>query len=617
MKYSKQQTKAIEHMEGPALVLAVPGAGKTTVLLARINNLIKKGINPNQILAMTFSKTQANDMKIRYSERYGNDEISFSTIHSFAYKIVRTVYKSMGKNLNLIESSDQVNRYKLIQEIYYKINGRYINEEDIEDFFRVAGFIKNTLQDYEWYKKMYGPSIKNFQEVFQSYEQYKHENDLIDFDDMLVLCKNYLQKYPKLLESVQNTYTYIQIDEGQDTSLVQLEIIKMIARPNNNLFIVADDDQSIYGFRGADSKSLLEFKDLFAHAKVYFMEENYRSSKNIVRLSDKLIKNNLQRYNKNLHSSNQSKDNIDIIEAKNSKIQTNYVANQALKDLAENKSVAIIYRNNSSLINFINVLNDKTPFYIKETKLNFYKHFIFKDLFDIINFFNNLHDVDLFEKVYYKFNMFLKKDFIREIKMMDSTEDVIERLKKCSGINYFYEEKIDLLSYYAYKIKDKPFNKKIDIIFGELGYIDYLKELSRRMKTPIINFLRIMDTIKNIGENCQTSSDFISKLDLLKNIQQNASLNTESKLTLTTIHGSKGLEYDSVYFVDLIQDEFPSAYSVSAKEELGVLEEERRLFYVGMTRAKNHLTLINCKYLMSHKVKPSMFLNEITRKNKK
>ena len=124
MKYSKQQTKAIEHMEGPALVLAVPGAGKTTVLLARINNLIKKGINPNQILAMTFSKTQANDMKIRYTERYGNDEISFSTIHSFAYKIVRTVYKSMGKNINLIESSDQINRYKLIQEIYYKINGR-------------------------------------------------------------------------------------------------------------------------------------------------------------------------------------------------------------------------------------------------------------------------------------------------------------------------------------------------------------------------------------------------------------------------------------------------------------------------------------------------------------
>lgn len=617
MKYSKQQINAIQHIDGPALVLAVPGAGKTTVLLARIDNLIKKGVKPSQILAMTFSRTQANDMKERYIKKYGDHGINFSTIHAFAYKVVRQVYKKLGRDINLIESSENINRYKLIQAIYFKINSRFINEDDIEDFFRVAGFIKNTLKDYEWYKKMYGPSIKNFQEVYNAYEKFKSDNGLIDFDDMLILCKQYLEKYPSLLESIQNTYSYVQIDEGQDTSLVQLKIIQMISKPKNNLFIVADDDQSIYGFRGADSKSLLDFEKLYPDANLYFMEENYRSSKNIVKLSDRLIKNNTQRYNKNLKSSNESKENIDIIEAKNSKIQTNYVCRKVLEDLDRGRTAAIIYRNNSSLINFVNTLNDRVSYYIKDTKLNFYQHFIFKDLMDIINFCSNPHDLDLFENIYYKLNMFFKKDFIRETKMMDRSLDVVERLKNCTSINYYYEEKIDLLAYYIYKIASKPFHKKVDIIFGELGYIDYLKELSRRIKTPIISFLRIMDTIHNISLDCTSTSDFILKIEKLKDIQKKSRFNHDSKLTLTTIHGSKGLEYDSVYFVDLIQDEFPSAYSVAAKAELGVLEEERRLFYVGMTRAKSHLSLINPRYLMNQKVNPSMFLNEITKKNKK
>lgn len=615
MKYSKQQLEAINHVDGPALVLAVPGAGKTTVLLERLNNLInKENINPTSLLVMTFSKTQAVDMEERFYKKYESRGLTFATIHSFAYGIVRNAFRKEGRSVNLIESSKTYNKFSLLERFHYQINNSKITDEEMEEFFRVSGFIKNTLLDYKMYRTIYGPSIKNYEMLFDAYESFKTDNDLIDFDDMLVIALKTLQNDESILRQLQERYKYVQIDEGQDTSLVQLKIIELIALPENNLFIVADDDQSIYGFRGADSRKLLGFKSYYPKAEIYLMEDNYRSTKNIVALSNRVIKNNKNRYNKELKSINSLEDKIDIINAKNTSLQTKHVVKNAKRLAEDGQSVAILYRNNISSMNYINAFDNEDDFFIKDGKMAFYSHFILKDLIDIFNFSIDTYDIESFSRIFYKLNMYLKKDFIHQIQIMDPHQSILDRLEQCDGINRFYNEKIDLLRYYTGKISSLNFQKAVEIVFDELGYIDYLKEQSRRNKTPMITYSRVIDTIINISIGVKSLSEFQDKLDELKKKQQQHSM-TSSNITLSTIHGSKGLEFDNVFLIDLIEDEFPSAFSMNSDDDTGILEEERRLFYVGMTRARTNLTLITLKMLHKNKANMSLFLKELIKQN--
>lgn len=613
MEYSKQQKQAIKHLDGPALVLAVPGSGKTTVLLQRVYNLISQGVDPKSLLIMTFSKSQAVDMQVKFKKKYGLNSVTFSTIHSFTYSIIRWKKKIDNKKVSLIESSDTFNKYKIIDSLYYQVNKTKISEDDLEEYFRVSGYIKNTLLSYKDYKKLYGKSIKNFEKIYESYESFKFQNNLIDFDDMLVQALKILQTSPEILKALQDRFKYIQIDEGQDTSLVQFKIISLIASPQNNLFIVADDDQSIYGFRGADARQLLDFKSKYPDAKIYLMEDNFRSTKYIVDMSKKLILNNHIRYNKNLISANSLGDNINIINAKNTKIQSKFVIREARKLIKKGENVAILFRNNLSAINLLNYLEDSDEFYIKDGKINFYNHFILNDMKNILNFAKDQGDLKTFELIYYKLNMYLKKDFISQLKVIGHHSNLLDSLQECDGINRFYLEKIDLLRYYLYKINKSKFKDAIKIIFRDLGYSDYLEELSRRLKNPIITYKRIIDCISNLGDEINDLFEFEKKLKKIATLQKNHSSNL-APITLSTIHGSKGLEYDNVFIIDLIEDEFPSAFSLKSDTSSGMLEEERRLFYVGMTRARKNLKLITIKNLFDLKTSPSMFIKELVRK---
>lgn len=608
MKYSKNQLYAINHKEGPALVLAVPGSGKTTVLLARINNLIENGVNPDNILAMTFSKSQAIDMEKRYLSIYGKKGVKFSTIHSFAYGIVRSFSKN-PQSIKLIESSDEYNKYSIIQQMFFKVKHKRMTDEQLESFFRVSSFLKNTLMDYDEYKKMYSSVFRDFEKVYNMYENFKQQRNLIDFDDMLVEALNILQNNQEALSFLQDKFDYIQIDEGQDTSYVQLKIISLIALPNNNLFIVADDDQSIYGFRGASSKQLLNFPANYPNAKIYYMQDNFRSTGNITSLSNKLIKNNKQRYSKSITPVKDAGNNIDINAANSTKRQTEYVIEQAKKHIKNNESTAILYRNNISAINIIEKLDD-INFYIKDGKLAFYSHQIIQDIVNIYHFSKDTYDIKLFEKIYYKLNLFIKKDFIEQVKFMDQNKDVIERLKNCEGVNNFFLEKIYLLSYLMDKLADLDFYDAILYIVNSMDYYEYLKEYARRSSSSMISVNRTLDTLINISKGIKTVKEFENKVKMLKERQKTHS-NKQELLTLSTIHGSKGLEFDNVYLIDLVEHEFPSMQAESADEELGILEEERRLFYVGMTRAKKNLSLIYPKKLYTNQVEKSSFLDEI------
>lgn len=609
MKYSKNQENAIMHDKGPALVLAVPGSGKTTVLLARINNLINKGVNPDSILAMTFSKSQAIDMEIRYQEKYGTNGVKFSTIHSFAYGVLNSFSNNSNK-FQLIETSNQYNKYNVVQQIFFKVRNKKITDEQLENFFRVSSFLKNTLMDYDDYKKMYSGVFKNFEEIYHLYENFKRKRNLIDFDDMLIEALNILQTNNSALKYLQSKFEYIQIDEGQDTSFIQLKIISLIALPNNNLFIVADDDQSIYGFRGASSRQLLDFPQNYPGASIYYMEDNFRSTKNITLLSNKLIKNNKQRYSKLIKSNKEDGNIININSTKNTNRQTEYVIEQALKNIENKESVAILYRNNISSINLVNKIPDDIFFNIKDGKLAFYSHQIIFDLINIINFSKDQYDIKTFEKIYYKLNMFIKKDFVEQIKFMDEKKDVIENLKRCEGVNNFFLEKIYLLSYYMDKISDMDFYDAIIYIIHTMDYYEYLKEFVRKNSSSMISIDRVIDTLLNISKDIKTVKEFEDKVKFLIN-KQKINVNNKSLLTLSTIHGAKGLEYDNVYIIDLVEKEFPSMYSESENNELGILEEERRLFYVGMTRAKKNLSLIYPNKLYVNEVCKSSFIEEI------
>ncbi|MFM1536496.1 ATP-dependent helicase [Helcococcus ovis] len=610
MKFSENQLKVINHKKGPALVLAVPGSGKTTVLLARINNLINNGINPENILAMTFSKTQAKDMEIRYKKIYGDQNIHFSTIHSFAYGIIKKFSNKLS-NFKIIESSKEYNKYSIVQQIFLHVRKKYMNDEQLESFFRVSSFLKNTLMDYNEYKKMYSAIFNGFEKVYTIYEKFKKDKNLLDFDDILIEALKILQTNKQALDFLQNKFHYVQIDEGQDTSYVQLKIISLISQKNNNLFIVADDDQSIYGFRGANSKQLLDFPNVYPDAKIFYMENNYRSTQNIIKFSNKLIKNNKQRYLKVIKSNNSEGNNVNIISTKNTKQQIEYIIDKALKKLCLNETVAILYRNNISAISFINYIPDNVDFYIKDSTNAFYSHQIINDIIDIINFSKDQYDLNLFKKIYYKLNLFIKKEFVKQLEFMDESDDVIERLKNVEGINNFFLEKIYLLSYYMDKLSSLNFSDAVIFVLRSMDYYEYVKELSRRTTGSMISYDRIIDTLINISKDIKSVSEFENKVRNLIEKQKNHGINS-SNLTLSTIHGSKGLEFDNVFIIDLVDKEFPSSYSESVNEELGILEEERRLFYVGITRAKYNLTLLYPKKLFINEVKNSSFINEIT-----
>lgn len=609
MEFSKEQKKAINHKNGPCLVLAVPGSGKTTVLLARINKLVESGVDPSKILAMTFSKSQALDMQDRYEKVYGDKSVKFSTIHSFSYGLVRS-FSNHANKIELIEASKKYNKYQIVSQIFYQIKKRKISDEELDEFFRVSGYIKNTLMDYESYKKKYGQVFFNFEKVYIAYENFKKKNHLIDFDDMLLEALYILQNNKYALDFIQNKFDYIQIDEGQDTSFVQLKIISLIAGKKNNLFIVADDDQSIYGFRGASSELLLDFPKVYPDAKIYYMEDNYRSKENITTLANKLISNNKKRYKKSIKPKKDEGSKVNIKKHKTTNHQIDYVMKQALEDIKKDESVAILYRNNISSINLINRLNQNIDFYIKDSKYAFYMHPIIKDLINIIKFSKDTYDIDTFEKIYYKLNLYIKRDFVNQVKMMPTNQDIIENLKEVDGMNNFFLNNVYDLGYYMDKLSDLDFDEAIKYILFNMDYYEYLKEFSKAKAASMVSYDRIIDTLLNISEGVKSIVEFENKINNLIKKQKSKSI-TNSPLTLSTIHGSKGLEFDNVYLIDLVENEFPSSYAKASDEDDKQLEEERRLFYVGLTRAKNKLSLHYPESLYLNKVDKSSFINEI------
>ncbi|WP_297280729.1 ATP-dependent helicase [uncultured Anaerococcus sp.] len=593
MKLTDKQFQAANHKNGPCLVLAVPGAGKTTMLLERIN-ILKETIDTSKILSLTFSKTQADDMKMRYT----GDKTNFMTIHAFCYLIIRNYYKKEHRQVKILESDDLYNKYNLIQKIYLDINGKTMSSEDLKEFFTEVGFMKNSMDDMSYLKNS---QIKNIEKIYIEYERFKEEHSYIDFDDMQVLALKLLNKDDILLRSVKKKYTYIQLDEGQDTSLIQFKILEKIVGPENNIMVVADDDQSIYSFRAANPNYLLNFKKIYKDAQIISMDENHRSQANIVRGSATFIKQNQYRFKKDLFTNHSATNPIRLATLKNSKDGYKYIINHIDKD----KKTAILYRNNISSLNMLSFLiEDKMDFSINNGSYDFFDSKILKDMIDIITFSEDFDNVELFSNIYYMVKTYISREEIEKLMYKPINYNVFDYL----------HEIIDDEKAYNLMIKEKEFkhlrklnlDRKIAYIYTTMGYKDYIKMFSNKYYEVIINKALYIESLINFTKGLENLDQFYEKKLYLEKILNSKS---NSNLVLSTIHKSKGLEYEHVFIIDLIDSEFPMIVDVKDRDMR--LEEERRMFYVAMTRAKSKLYLLSLKYRNGIKVEPSIFYKDI------
>lgn len=596
MKLTEKQIQAANHKNGPCLVLAVPGAGKTTMLLERIK-ILEKQVDPEEILSLTFSRTQALDMKTRF-ELENKTKSNFMTIHAFCYLIIRNYYKKSKRELKILESDESYNKYNLIQKIYFDINGKLMSSEDLRNFFTEVGYMRNSMSDISYLKKS---QIKNVEKIYYTYENFKKDNSYIDFDDMQTIALRLLNEHPKLLKSVKNKYKYIQLDEGQDTSLLQFKIIEKIIYPENNLMVVADDDQSIYSFRAAEPDYLLNFKSIFPDSKIITMDENHRSQANIVKVSNDFIRQNKKRYEKNLFTNKKPTSKVHKNYAKDSMDAFSYI----LKNIEANKTNAILYRNNISSLNLVSFLMDaEIDFAINNGSRDFFDSKILNDMVNIINFSNDFYNVELFTEIYYMVKTYLSREEIEKLVLKPKNYTVFDYLHE-----YIDDEKA-----YGLLRKEKEFknlrnmslDKQFAYIYKTMGYREYIKMFSNKYYEVVINKDLYIESMINFSKGLKNLDEFYSKIEVFEKILNRRN---KSNIILSTIHKSKGLEYDNVFIVDLVKGEFPMIFDFTSKNNQ--LEEERRMFYVAMTRARENLHLISIKYRNDHKVEASEFYNFI------
>lgn len=600
MKLNPNQLKASRHDSGPALVLAVPGSGKTTVIVNRIKYLIEdKGVSPYKVLAITFAKSQQLDMQRRILEALDDNyskEVSVLTIHALSYKIIREYERYKKTKYTLLDVEDAPRSRDILRKIYIQKLKTYPSEEEIDQIQSILGYIKNTNEDYI---DADGPF--EYKVVVDDFEAYKKKKHLIDFDDMLIMANDLLEKDRHIISKFKDKYEYILLDEGQDTSLIQFMILDKLINTDKNFFVVADDDQSIYKFRGACPERILNFEKYYKGAELYRLSENYRSTPSIINASNRLIKNNKLRYTKELSTSSSDKTPVNIKLFGKDLDEYRYIA-KYLKSASE--TVAILYRNNISQIPLAEFLERYLiSFTSYDKKERFFTHWIIDDIFDIYNFSLNMNDAALFRKIYYKIKGYLSKDDINGLYALTDI-DVLKALYGSESIQSYKKDYIlQLMKDFKALRKMKPSNI-IDYIVNDMNYRGYLRSKGRDKSESFNKLLTMIYFLKEIALYTKSMDELKLRLNMLRNkiYSQN-----ESNVILSTIHGAKGLEFDTVFLVDIVDDEIPGSNNASDVE----LEEERRIFYVGMTRAKKNLNICAFKERNNTDYEISQFIEEI------
>ncbi|QGQ99025.1 ATP-dependent helicase [Paenibacillus psychroresistens] len=625
------QKQAVLHGTGPLLLLASPGSGKTTTIIMRIGYLIEvSGVDPARIKAVTFSKASALDMKERFSRFFPRlPTIDFSTIHSLAFEVVREYYRSTRTNFKMIEGSLDVTEESnwnadhqplhkkfILRRLFSTLAGEPITDDQMEELSTYISYIKNKLIPVEKWA-LVKCDVPKAEQILLEYEAFKRSGTsqlLVDFDDMLTIGNEAFEKDAKLLSKYQQKYDFVLTDESQDTSLVQHAIIEKLVSKHGNLSVVADDDQSIYSWRGAEPAYLLNFKDVYPQAVTLFMEQNYRSSPDIVNVANQFIKRNKNRYEKNMFTVNAPKEPIQIQSFADYQHQVKYLA-EAIREVGELGEVAVLFRNNSSSITLMNEFERVgIPFYIKDADNRFFSHWVVEDILNFMRMTFTDKRSDLLEKIHNKLSGYVTKQQIQQLKEIDNNESVFDNLLNHVQLQDYQRKILQECKETFQQMKGMPPVEAIRVIRTRLGYEKAIEKLCERFGFRKDYLIGILNTLEEIADTLPTMESFAKRLKHLEQVMKNAkSSKHQNVVTLSTFHSSKGLEFKRVYMIDLIEGVMPSEddKKKNAEGQMPLMEEAVRLFYVGMTRAKIKLELLSYTKKDGEKVEESTFINGV------
>ena len=587
------QRKAAEHINGPMLVLAGAGSGKTKVLTSRIAYLIEQGISPDNILAITFTNKAAKEMKDRVMKLIGTDAylIQISTFHSLGLKLLKENYKYLGydKNFVILDSDDTLTVVKKIMKDM-NLNPKYYNAKDIRNKISSA---KNEMISVSKFS-----SIEYDSKIVELYKRYENKlkiNNSVDFDDLLVLPIKLFKENPQVLEYYQDKYQYVLIDEYQDTNEAQYIFSKMLCAKYKNIFVVGDNDQAIYAFRGANYKNILNFEKDYQDAITIMLEENYRSTKTILNAANSVIKHNKMRKDKNLWSNNEEGSKIKYIRSDTDKDECSYVSSEILKmknNGVNYEDIAIIYRTNAqSRLIEEEMLKNNIPYKIVGS-FYFYNRREIKDLICYLRLINNTKDDVSLTRV-----INVPKRGIGE-KTLESINDIANErnISLFDAISTgkelkFKELIIDLINESA----NLSLTELVDLVLDKSGMREELK-----MEHTLDSEIRLenLEEFKSITKSYEEENGVISLDDFLNEISLVSDMSEHqdgtNKVNLMTMHAVKGLEFDNVFVIGMEEGIFPH-YNAINEGGMAAIEEERRLCYVAITRAKKNLYLLNAK----------------------
>lgn len=605
-KLNTAQQKAVCHETGPMLVLAGPGSGKTTVLLCRISRLLERGLaKPQEILALTFSKAAAEEMKSRFENLNGASGVSFGTFHSIFFRILRSRY---GWNVEQIFQEEE-RRSILRNSIKAEKWDIPDLEEYISQFFSQLSLMNSELEQPNRFTPV-GMPVEEFRKLYRAYEGYKERHEKLDFDDMLTQCYQLLREDAAVREYWQRKYKFILVDEFQDVNQAQFACLQILAEKHQNLFVVGDDDQSIYAFRGARPDFLLHFPTLYPAAKKVTLNTNYRSTERIVNLAERVIGNNEVRFVKNMKGIGEAGDKVTFFLAEDAAKEAAHIAEKIGRLLDEGvplTEIAVIYRTNLQGGAFARELYKRgIPYDLRDNSGNVYEHWVAKDLLAYLLLAENEESDSALRRILNKPKRYIGKDLLAEAEAMPYT--LLRSFFVCPSLKGWQEENLENLRIDLNQIRKRTPYDALKYIRKVIGYDEYLEEFAAYRRTSAQVLQEIADEIMETAKDCADVRSFREQLERLSLQMKEQSRKKGQKrngVALMTMHGAKGLEFRAVFLPSLVEGIVPH------EKGMDTVAEERRLFYVAMTRASEKLCLSAILQRYEKERKPSRFLAEM------
>ena len=605
LSLNAQQQRAVQTLDGPVLLLAVPGSGKTTVLVSRIGYMVLGcGIPPESILTMTYTVSAARDMRQRFASMFGAEvaqRLEFRTINGVCSRIISCYEHITGrKAYTLMEQTSQ--QSSLIGTLYHRLTGEYATESTIKAVQTAITYVKNQMITSEQeLAQVEVEGVTDFPALYHAYGQALQQQQKMDYDDQLVYARKILKLCPPVLRQFQARYRYFCVDEAQDTSKIQHAIISHLAQNSGNLFMVGDEDQSIYGFRAAYPQALLHFQEIYPKAQVLYMETNYRSTQEIVSAAQTFIEKNKNRHPKTMVSTGRTGPSIRQVMVQNRTSQYAYLATVAKR---ATRPIAILYRDNDSAIPLIDLFQRQQISYrCRQVDCGFFTHRVVRDICNIIRFAAQPCNGELFLDLYYKLGAGITR--LAAVEAVNRCEGegvtILEYLSRCTMLSPWSRKQCAALQSHVSYLLQQPAHRAIHRIVHYMGYGRYVEDRG--------GDLRKAEILEALGFQEATPMDLLARLnDLYQLMREGPNTEQESVVTLSTIHSSKGLEYPHVILMDVLDGILPKVPSVpSDHNDFDTYQEERRLFYVAMTRAQDVL------WVLSYKTQelPSAFVQEL------